>query len=135
MLVADKVFQSVLAPRFSPDGRWVLFAASGPPSHPLPGALQLQRQGCQPVLFCAVAQPVYADGLPWDLWLVSVDGKHFQQLTNVGFDSPWPAWSRDGKYIAIFETTGFYVLDVARRLLSQWQPQGGHGAMDWWAPQ
>jgi WD40-like Beta Propeller Repeat len=134
MLVPDNVFLAMLAPRFSPDGAWILFSASGPPSHPLPGALHVPWQGCEPALLCAFAEPAHADGLPWDLWLVSVDGARFQQLTNVGFDSPWPAWSRDGKYIAIFETSGFYVLDVNRRLLSQWQAVGGHGSMDWWMP-
>jgi Tol biopolymer transport system component len=134
MIVADDVFLAMLAPRFSPDEKWILFSESGPPSHPLPGALLHSGKNCEPALLCALAEPALADGLPWDLWLVSVDGRRFQQLTNVGFDSPWPAWSRDGRYIAIFETSGFYILDVERRLLSMWRPDGGHGVMDWWTP-
>jgi Tol biopolymer transport system component len=134
LLVADDLFSIVMASRFSPDGKWILFAASGPPTRPLPGALLLPHRQCEPQLLCALAGTAHADGLPWDLWVVSVDGKHFEQLTNVGFDSPWPAWSRDGKYIAVFETSGFYVLDVDKRLLSQWKSEGGHGIMDWWMP-
>lgn len=133
-ILADNIFSAIAASRFSPDGRWILFSASGPPMHPLPGALLLPAKECEPALLCALAGAAYANGLPWDLWLVSADGKHFQQLTNVGFDSPWPAWSGDGKYIAIFETSGFYVLDVNRRVLSEWKEEGGHGVMDWWTP-
>jgi Tol biopolymer transport system component len=132
LLVPDDLFSITDAPRFSPDGKWILFTASGPPTRTLPGALLLPAKNCEPQLLCALAGTADADGLPWDLWLVSLDGKHFEQLTNVGFDSPWPAWSRDGKYVAIFETSGFYVLDVDRRLLSLWNPESGHGVMDWW---
>jgi Tol biopolymer transport system component len=138
-LVGDDVFLTLWAQSFSPDGEWILFAASGPPSRPLPGALLLPSPPCQPELLCALVQPLlaglaapaYADGLPWDLWLVNSDGTRFQQLTLAGFDSPWPAWSRDGKYIAIFEITGLYVLDTTRSTLSLLRERGGHGALDW----
>lgn len=133
MIVPNDLFSTVTASRFSPDGKWVLFTASGPPMRALPGALLLPER-CEPILLCAIAGTAYADGLPWDLWLVSIDGKRFQRLTNVGFDSPWPAWSKDGKYIAIFETTGFYVLDLSKHAISQWKTDGGHGVMDWWSP-
>ncbi len=133
-VVGNDLFSIVMAAHFSPDGKWLLFAASGPPVHPLPGALLFPHRQCEPQLLCAFAGTAHADGLPWDLWIVSVDGKHFEQLTNVGFDSPWPAWSRDGKYIVIFETSGFYVLDIDKHRLSQWNPEGGHGIMDWWMP-
>ena len=133
LIVPDDLFAAVSGTRFSPDGKWILFAASGPPTRPVPGALLLPQSPCEPRLLCALAGRAYADGLPWDLWLVSPDGKRFEQLTNVGFDSPWPAWSGDGKYIAIFEINGFYVLDVDRHVLSQWKAEGGHGIMDWWS--
>lgn len=133
LIVPDDLFTIVDAPRFSPDGKWILFTASGPPTRPLPGAMLVPPRDCDPVLLCSLAGTAYADGLPWDLWLVSVDGKRFEQLTKVGFDSPWPAWSRDGSYIAIFETSGFYVLEVKKRVLSLWNAESGHGVMDWWS--
>ena len=126
-LLADNVFSIIATPRFSPDGEWILFSASGPPSHALPGA------ACQPRVFCEFAQPVYADGLPWDLWLVSVDGAHFQQLTKMGADSPYPAWSRDGRSVVFFATGGIFSVDVNTRAVSQISNNGGHGVFDWWA--
>lgn len=130
-LLADDVFSIIAAPHFSPDGKWILFVASGPPTRQLPGAL-LSPKPCEPALLCLFAQTAHANGLPWDLWLVSVEGDRFRQLTNIGADSPWPAWSRDGKQIAFFDTSGIYLLDVAPRVISKLSPNGGHGVFDWW---
>jgi len=90
-------------------------------------------RACEPGLLCDFAQPAYADGLPWDLWLISPDGARYRQLTNVGGDSPWPAWSHDGKYIVFFETDGFFLLDVAQGTVTQLSRNGGHGIFDWWS--
>ena len=139
LLVAEDVFALIAAPHFSPDGQWILFAASGPPSKQLP-ALLVPISPCTPTILCALVQrllaalaaPAYADGLPWDLWLVSVDGAHYKQLTNVGADSPWPTWSRDGKHVTFFDTSGIYLVDVDKRSISRISRNGGHGVFDWW---
>ncbi len=81
-----------------------------------------------------LAQPAYADGLPWDLWVISADGTHTQQVTSVGADSPWPAWSNDGKYVAFMDTSGFYLVDVAQHVITQLNQNAGHGVLDWWMP-
>jgi Tol biopolymer transport system component len=125
-LVAKDLFAIIASPRFSPDGQWVLFSASGPPTRPLSSAQ------CQPYLLCAFAQPAYADGLPWALWLVSTDGAHFQQLTRNSYDSPTGAWSHDGAQIAFFDTGGIYLVDIKTHALSLVSKNGGHGVFDWW---
>jgi Tol biopolymer transport system component len=133
-LLADDAFLYVSSPRFSPDGGWILFAAAGPPYKALPTGSRLRNAPCEPQILCMLAQPAFAHGLPWDLWVVSVDGKHFHQLTLFGFDSPTAAWSRDGKAIGIFGASGIYILDLERRGLSQFTSAGGHGGFDWWMP-
>lgn len=132
LLVADDVFIMIAAPQFSPDGSQILFAASGPNTRPLPGIDALATPKCQPFLLCLFAKPAYADGLPWDLWTVTPDGKKFSRLTEVGADSPWPAWSKDGKQVAFYDTSGQYVLDVATKAVSQINRNGGHGVFGWW---
>ncbi len=132
-LMADDVFAAIATPFFSPDGQWLLFAASGPPTRQLPGALVHLHQ-CEPELLCQLAAPVYADGLPWDLWLASVDGKQFRQITKVGADSPAPAWSRDGLSVAFLDTNGIYLVDVQTHIVSRLSKNGGHGALSWWQP-
>mgnify|MGYP000017528809 CR=1 FL=1 len=132
-LLNDQVFVTIAAPHFSPDGQTILFVASGPNTRPLPG-LSFRAPTCEPQLLCLFAQPALANGLPWDLWTVTADGSKFAQLTRVGSDSPWPAWSGDGKQIAFFDTSGTYLLDLANKVVSQFSRNGGHGVFDWAQP-
>ena len=131
-LVSDDAFSIIAAPQFAPDNKTVLFVASGPPLKPLPG-VSLVAPSCEPALLCFFARPLQANGLPWDLWLVTVDGARFQQLTHQGYDSPWPAWSHAGKYIAWMDTGGIYMLDVARQVTTKVSDNGGHGVFSWWS--
>lgn len=132
-LVPEDVFASVSTPRFSPDSHWVLFSVSGPPTHKLPGAIVTPRR-CDLRLLCDLVAPAFADGLPWELWLVSLDGARFQQLTTIGSDSPSPAWSRDGNLIVYMDINGLFAIDRVAMTVSDLKRQGGHGAFDWWQP-
>jgi Tol biopolymer transport system component len=83
------------------------------------------------ILFTCWVNTAQAHGLPWDLWLVNLDGTEFEQLTKIGADSPYPAWSPDGKYIAFMGFSGFYVVNRETKdgyLISM---NGGHGLVDW----
>lgn len=132
MLISDDVFIMIAAPQFSPDGSQILYAASGPNTRPLPGVDSLLTPRCEPLLLCLFAKPAYADGLPWDLWTVTPDGKKFSRLTQVGADSPWPAWSKDGMQVAFYDTSGQYVVDIGSKVVSQLNRNGGHGVFAWW---
>ncbi|MDE3091826.1 MAG: PD40 domain-containing protein, partial [Chloroflexota bacterium] len=135
-LLATGVFAAVFGARFSPDGQSIVFAASGPPNKKLPGAYALNRstydEACA-VSFASVClvEKAEAHGLPWDLWLVNLDGTKFERLTNIGADSPVPAWSADGKQIAFFDATGIYILDVATKKINQVSDSRGYGGFDW----
>jgi Tol biopolymer transport system component len=142
-LLADDVFAGVIGQRFSPDGAWIVFSASGPPRTPLPG-LSLERAPAYPegslpqqdICFYGIGpacfvQKVYADGLPWDIWLVSSDGRRFEQLTKLGLDSPWPAFSKDGRFIAFISTNGLFVYDREVKQASLLDKESAHGVMDW----
>jgi Tol biopolymer transport system component len=141
-LLADDNFGGVIGQSFSPDGNWIVFSASGPPKKTLPGiSLQLESPGdaareaedsCVFGIgsFCLV-QRALADGLPWDLWLVSSDGKRFEQLTKLGLDSPWAAFSGDGRYIAFISTNGLFVYDRETKGISLLDTEMAHEVMDW----
>lgn len=133
VLVSDDVFITVSSPEFSPDGSQILFTASGPNTRPLPG-VSMRTPHCQPQLLCLFAKTAYADGLPWDLWTVTPDGSKFARLTQIGADSPWPAWSRDGQQIAFFDTSGQYLVSLGTKVVSQISANGGHGVFGWWQP-
>jgi Tol biopolymer transport system component len=82
-------------------------------------------------LFVCWVQVAHAHGLPWDLWLVTADGTRFERLTEAGLDSPYPAWSPDGKFIAFMDLTGIYVVDRQQKTAYRVSTRIGHGSLDW----
>jgi len=101
-------FAALLAPRFRPDGQGVAFAAVGGLAlrwQDLPWFVRLPRW-----FGPRVAEA--AHGVPWDLWSVNVDGSGLRRLTEVGEDSPVPAWSPDGRWIAFTGEFGLYLVDA-----------------------
>ena len=141
-LLDKSVFVSIQSARFSPDSQYIVFAASGAPQGNLPGlqsrnSIPLSTQpartdSCLATLFFTCwLQTASAHGLPWDIWLAKADGARFDRLTQIGADSPYPAWSPDGKYIAFMDYGGIYVVNRGTKEGYLISPNGGHGALDW----
>jgi Tol biopolymer transport system component len=82
-------------------------------------------------LFTCWLNTASAHGLPWDLWLVNLDGTKFERLTQIGADSPYPTWSPDGKFVAFMDFTGMYVVNRQSKEGYLISMNGGHGALDW----
>lgn len=135
MLIDTQTFSALYGARFSPDSQTILFTASGAPKKKLPGVAQLISPGknscAVEFLFTCLVERAYAHGLPWDLWLSNLEGSKFTRLTDIGSDSPSPAWSSDGKYVAFFEATGIYVLDGEKKTIFPVTNRGGYGGFDW----
>lgn len=117
---------TMLSPRFSPDGSRIAYAAADltggwtPPNAPPRRAFHLPWQ----------PRVAAAHGLPMDIWLIAVNGGTPERLTHLGEDEPVPAWSPDGRQLAVIATGGLYLVPLggdARRI--------GHGAfggqLDW----
>jgi TolB protein len=144
-LLDKDAFASLEGARFSPDSQTLVFAASGAPQKQLAG-LQSRRDGTDEIaqsqtttadaclvsfLFTCWVNTAYAHGQPWELWLVNLDGTKFEQLTHVGADSPYPAWSPDGKFVAFMDFSGFYVVNRETKEGYLISMNGGHGIVDW----
>jgi Tol biopolymer transport system component len=48
-----------------------------------------------------------------DVWSIAADGGEPKRLTSFLEDEPYPAWSPDGKQLAIIATGGLYTLTLA----------------------
>lgn len=139
-LIAENTFAALFGARFAPDGQTLVFAESGPAMKKLPGVQGYlennnslaQAHSCLfSFLFVCGLERADAHGLPWDLWLVNVDGTKFERLTNLGVDSPTPVWSSDGKSIVFFEANGIYLLNRQTKKVKPVSSDGGYGGFDW----
>jgi len=136
LLVDQHVFFDIFAARFSPDSQNIAFAGSGEPKTKLPGVTYMEQSprdnSCAlGVWFVCIVEPADAHGLPSDLWLTNLDGSRFERVTRAGADSPFPAWSSDGRYIAFMSEIGMFVVDRPQQAFFQVTSYGGYGGFDW----
>jgi Tol biopolymer transport system component len=115
-------FLNVAAPRFSPDGQRIAFAASG--TGPDAAA---EPRGWRLPLAPSIA---YAHGPPWDIWLAERGGG-VRLLARLAEDEPTLAWSPDGRYLAVSGGTGIYVIEGTSGQVFRVAGAGGFGGIDW----
>jgi Tol biopolymer transport system component len=122
-------FGVFVAPRWSPDGAVLLFAASR-------GAA---AAGASPIGWHAVvdtllgAEVAHAHGDPAALWIVDRDGQNLRALTEPNLDDPRAAWAPDGASIAVVAGSGSGVslLDVTTGEVRQLTTEGDYGGISW----
>jgi Tol biopolymer transport system component len=108
------------APRFSPDGQFVAFGASGGPSGP--GTFGSTRLFMAPL----------AHGPNWDLWVVNADGTGLRQATIIPEgDDLYAAWSPDGQWLAAYGPPGLYLVPAFQPGPTTPILTGGVGQPDW----
>ena len=151
LLGADR-FLGLAYPRVSPDGTRVAFVATVdvPPPDPN-GPLELCARA--PPLWAASASPRAgrarrarlaelcapeaaahrgsAHGLPWDVWLMRLDGGDLQRVSYLLEDEPSLAWSPDGRWLAVQGGGGLTLIEVASGRADRLAPYTAYGAIDW----
>lgn len=134
-LVNDQTFGAVMNPRFSPDGKWLAFGVHGAPQNPLPLVAQRDDSCFIAFLFTCLVQNASAHMAPGALWRVNLETRKFQPLTDIYDDSPVPAWSRDGSFVAIHDFTGIRLIDLKdKEIYPLFLEDGGNGGFDWFIP-
>jgi Tol biopolymer transport system component len=109
------------APRFSPDGQFVAFGASGGPSGP--GTFG----GVQGLFMAPLSH-----GPNWDLWVVNADGSGLRQATIIPEgDDLYAAWSPDGQWLAAYGPPGLYLVPAFQPGPTTPILTGGVGQPDW----
>jgi Tol biopolymer transport system component len=117
-LVRAGQFPDIAYPRFSPRGDQVAFMAAAP---------FVGRSPWWPF----APSIAYAHGLPWDLWIVGLDGSPARLLAPLGGDDAALAWSPDGSQIFSYSGTGSAIVDVATGEVSTYSYLAGYGAIAW----
>jgi Tol biopolymer transport system component len=114
-LVPAARFPDLAYPRFSPRGDQVAFMAAAP----FVG---------RPSFMVSVA---YAHGLPWDLWIVGLDGSPPRLLAALGGDDASLAWSSDGTQVFSYSGTGSAIVDATTGEVASYTYLAGYGATAW----
>ncbi len=119
-LLAAGGFPDVASPKFSPDGRRIAFVVATP--------IAYQPSLLEQLLDLRVA---YAHGLPFDVWIMDVDGSNPHLLAATQADDPSIAWSPDGSQLFVYGGTGSYIVDVATGDLARYPYITGYGGTSW----
>ena len=117
-LVPAGQFPDIAYPRFSPRGDQVAFMAAAP---------FVGRDDWPPF----APEVAYAHGLPWDLWLVGLDGSPPRLLARLGGDDASLAWSPDGTQIFSYSGTGSAIVDPASGGVGSYPYLAGYGGTAW----
>jgi Tol biopolymer transport system component len=128
-LFSAGTYQVLAAPRFAPNGQQIAF--SGVTDIP-------KQQGRAPtrpdVLAWLRPGVAAAHGIPWDIWLINVDGSGRERLTDLQEDSPMAAWSPDGTHLAIKGELGLYMLELPSKKIVRMALELAGDGLDWLMP-
>jgi len=103
---------SFSSPRFSPDGSVIVFGGAEPS-------------------FPQASRAPSRNGIPMDLWEISVTGDGLRRLADMELDLPSLAWSGDGARLFVLDTIGLFVLDPAAGAPERLTEGAFHAQLDW----
>ena len=134
LLTDQKGFQSFFAPHLSPDGKRLVFAAVGgplglPAGSPTPS---ISAGPLRALLSVFDPPPVRADGAPYQIWIVNIDGSDLHTISNLREDLPYPLWAADGRSIMFLGAGGLYTANADGSNLKRIGPGVPHGEIAWY---
>ncbi len=131
-LTRQDVFPELYAPRFSPNGRQIIFiSAGGPPTDEQGYPIRGSKTPLDRVIALLAPAMAEAHGAKLDLWVIKSDGTGLRRLAALREDTPMAVFSPDGSQIAVMGTGGIYLLNADGSNLRRIDPLGDHGGLDW----
>jgi Tol biopolymer transport system component len=133
VLVDSKSFVAMDYPTISPDGKWVAFAAI---YLPRTGG---NRQGFDLFAWLGLRpESASAHGLPWDMFLVSMQGGTPIKLSTTSDDQPHPTWLSDS-VLAYLGNLSMYKVEIDSsgkplQAPQEMHPGISHGGLTWHGP-
>jgi Tol biopolymer transport system component len=117
---------SISSPRFSPDGHFLVFAAS--PVLGVPGNIESDQEYVSRAGSLAAAS---SNGLPMDVWTMELPDDEPRPLAPLQLDQPGLAWSGDGKRIFVLAGAGIFVIDAEDGASQRLGEGTFHGQLAW----
>jgi hypothetical protein len=127
VLLTDADFQAVYIPRFSRDGKTLLFGGSGRTDSRVASAGRALARALNPV----IPETAEAHGLPWDPWVIGIDGKGLKKVVGIGLDELGMAWSPDGRQIMAANLDATYLFNADGSGFTYLLKTGDPGGIDW----
>jgi Tol biopolymer transport system component len=115
-------FPDVAHPRFSPQGDRIAFVVA---------VVAAPIGGRDPLDGWFGPSVALAHGLPWDLWLVDLDGSAPRRLAELGADDPSVSWSPDGGQLFVYGGTGSFIVDALTGETRALPYLAGYGTTAW----
>jgi Tol biopolymer transport system component len=120
-------FATITSPRFSPDGRAIVFAGA---------PFRLRRAVAEPAPFSGVlrswlVETAEAHELLDGLWIVNADGSRLRRIGQFSLDAPVIHWFSDADHVLLWDEDGLFranVFTAERQLLMR---PGGYRGFDW----
>jgi len=128
-ILTDKDFQAIYSPRLSPDGKVLVFAGSGRTGSKVASVGMGTRLAA--ALNPLLPSSAEAHGLPWDPWVIGVDGTGFKKIMNLGSDEQALTWSPDGQDIAMANLSSTYLMRADGGGVHRIVDRGDPGGLDW----
>jgi Tol biopolymer transport system component len=123
-LVPEGQFADLAYPQVSPAGGVVAFVA------PQSGLLGSSSSGS---FLSGLFGPsvALAHGIPWDPWLINLDGSDLRRVAETAGDEPSVAWSPDATSLFVYSGTGSYVVEAYTGATLALPDVQGYGPIAW----
>ena len=125
VLVPEGQFADLAYPQVSPAGDQIAFMA------PQSGLLGSSEEFMSLSRLFGFQSVAHAHGIPWDPWIINLDGSGLRRVAETAGDEPSVAWSPDASTLFVYSGTGSFIIDQASGATTALPYVQGYGPTVW----